>query len=411
MPDTSAGAEVGDRIVIVDALRAFALFGIVVTHACAGFLVGAPPAPDFMTFSELDRVVARWVPIVIEGKFYTIFSFLFGLSFAIQLGRARRAGKPFAGHYAWRLIVLFGIGFVHSLFFGGDILMIYALLGLLLLPVHKLRSRTLAITALVLILNLPGLVLGSLVLAVPSPPPEQQQAQQAQFEQMARRQYAIKRHGTLAELVHINLTEANQNRLFFQLYTGRLWITYGLFLLGICAGRMRLFEQGTQSRRFFKRLLVASGIAAAIATVVVALYPLAFERSLRTLVVWYVSSVQHSLLAAFYVSVVTLLLWKPAAAALNRMLEPMGRAGLTTYLSQSVFGILVFYGIGLGLLGKLGVAASVSLAIGFYVLQLLIARWWMQRFRHGPVEWLWRSLTDLRLHPLRLTRASARAAT
>jgi uncharacterized protein len=252
--------------------------------------------------------------------------------------------------------------------------------------------------------------MGSLVLAAPSPKPEQQQAQQAQFEQTASRQYEIKRHGTIAELVHLNLTDANQNRLFFQLYTGRLWITYGLFLLGICAGRMRLFEQGAQSRRFFQRLLVASGIAAAIATVVVALNPLAFERSLRTLVVWYVSSVQHSVLAAFYVSAVSLLLWKPAATALSRMLEPMGRAGLTTYLSQSVFGVGVFYGIGLGMLGKLGVAASVSLAIGFYVLQLLIARWWMRRFRYGPVEWLWRSLTDLRPHPLRLTRVSARAA-
>ena len=79
----------------------------------------------------------------------------------------------------------------------------------------------------------------------------------------------------------------------------------------------------------------------------------------------------------------------------------MGQTGLTSYLSQSVFGVSVFYGIGLGLLGKLGVAASIGLSIAFYVAQLFLARWWMTRFRFGPVEWLWRSLTDLRAHPMR----------
>ena len=168
-----------------------------------------------MRFSELDRVIAKWVPILIEGKFFTIFSFLFGLSFAIQLERARRAGKPFAGRYAWRLLILMGIGFVHSLFFGGDILMIYALLGLLLLPVHKLRSRTLVITALVLILNLPGLVLGTLFLAAPPQTPEQQRAQTKQFERSALQQFEIKTKGTPRELVALNLTESVKNRVFF----------------------------------------------------------------------------------------------------------------------------------------------------------------------------------------------------
>jgi uncharacterized protein len=309
IPNTAGQA--GTRLVIVDALRAVALLGIIVTHASTGFLVGPPPVPDFMSFSALDRVIAKWVPILVEGKFFTIFSFLFGLSFAIQLERARRAGKPFAGRYAWRLLILMGIGFVHSLFFGGDILMIYALLGLLLLPVHKLRSRTLVITALILILNLPGLVLGTLFLAAPAQTPQQQQAQTKQFERSALQQFEIKTKGTPRELVTLNLTESVKNRVFFQLYTGRLWITYGLFLLGICAGRARLFEHSEASTKFFVRLMVASGVAAAAATVFVVLYPASFERTLRTVVSWYVGTIQHSLLAAFYVAAAALLLRKP----------------------------------------------------------------------------------------------------
>jgi uncharacterized protein len=400
-PISDTTGQASTRLVIVDALRAVALLGIIVTHATMGFLVGPLPVPDFMSFSALDHVIAKWVPILVEGKFFTIFSFLFGLSFAIQLERAHRAGKPFAGRYAWRLLILMGIGFVHSMFFGGDILMIYALLGLLLLPVHRLRSRTLVITALILLLNLPVLVLGTLFLAAPAQTPEQQQDQTKQFERSALQQFEIKTKGTVRELVTLNLTEAVKNRVFFQLYTGRLWITYGLFLLGICAGRARLFESSEASTRFFVRLMVASGVAAAAATVFVIMHPVSSERTLRTVVSWYVGTIQHSLLAAFYVAAATLLLCKPAAAAVTRHLAPMGQTGLTSYLSQSVFGVSVFYGIGLGLLGELGVASSIGLAISFYVAQLFLARSWMTRFRFGPVEWLWRSLTDLRAHPMR----------
>ena len=207
----------------------------------------------------------------------------------------------------------------------------------------------------------------------------------------------------------LNLTESVKNRVFFQLYTGRLWITYGLFLLGICAGRARLFEHSEASTKFFLRLMVTSGVAAAAATVFVVLYPASFERPLRTVVSWYVGTIQHSLLAAFYVAAAALLLWKPAAAAVTRLLAPMGQTGLTSYLSQSAFGVSVFYGIGLGLLGKLGVAASIGLSIAFYVAQLFLARWWMTGFRFGPVEWLWRSLTDLRAHPMRHGRNRAMA--
>jgi uncharacterized protein len=155
--------------------------------------------------------------------------------------------------------------------------------------------------------------------------------------------------------------------------------------------------------------MIASGIAAAVVTVPIVIYPMVYELTLQSLLSWYIRSAQHGLLAAFYVSAMTLLLWKPSAAWLARLLAPMGKAGLTTYLSQSAFGILVFYGFGLGMLGELGAAASIGLAVGFCVLQLFLSDWWMRHFRFGPVEWLWRSLTDLRLHPLRQPAAQTGA--
>ena len=123
-------------------------------------------------------------------------------------------------------------------------------------------------------------------------------------------------------------------------------------------------------------------------------------KSMADLLASFSFTVQQISLSAFYVAVVTLLYWRQPARGLLPALAPMGRMGLTTYLTQSVFGVVLFYGLGFGLLGKLGAAAAVGAGIAFYVLQVLLAQAWMSRFRLGPVEWLWRSLTYFKLQPL-----------
>ena len=115
MQSTSALSVPGDRIAVVDVLRAYALFGIIVTHSAAGYLAGQPPSPDFMLFSPADRLVSQLEHLLTFGKFFTIFSFLFGLSFAIQLRNATQKGVGFSGRFTWRLIVLALIAYRVSL--------------------------------------------------------------------------------------------------------------------------------------------------------------------------------------------------------------------------------------------------------------------------------------------------------
>jgi uncharacterized protein len=110
-------------------------------------------------------------------------------------------------------------------------------------------------------------------------------------------------------------------------------------------------------------------------------------------------TVQQVSLSAFYVAAVTLLYWRRPSSGLLPALAPLGKMGLTTYLGQTAFGVLLFYGLGFGMLGKLGVAAAVGAGIAFFILQILLARAWMVRFSLGPVEWLWRSLTYFKLQP------------
>jgi uncharacterized protein len=394
----------GERIAVVDVLRAFALFGIIVTHSVDGFLAGQAPVTDFMLFSPLDRAVAELQRLFTFGKFYSIFSFLFGLSFAIQLSNATQKGAGFAGRFAWRLIVLLLIAIVHGAFFTGDILIIYAFLGLLLIPFRNRKTKTLLIVGLILTFNIPTLLLGAALLAAPIPPEQLQgdPAMQAQFLEAAKRVFEIKQSGTLGELVQANFTNGILSKLAFMVITGRLWITFGLFLLGMCAGRLEIFKDTEANRAFFRKLLVPAALTALVTTFLQWRYPMGQQfSSARDLLNWFSMMIQHISLATFYVAAITLLFWRRPSGGLLPALAPLGRMGLTAYLGQTVFGVLVFYGLGLGLLGKIGAAAAIGAAIAFFVLQIILAQLWASRFKLGPAEWLWRSLTYFKLQPNR----------
>ena len=399
-----------DRIAVVDMLRAFALFGIILTHAEMGFLAGPPPAPGFDVFGPIDQLADTVIRVLTTGKFFTVFSFLFGLSFAIQIDRAAQKGVPFAGRFTWRLALLFAIGFVHNAFFSGDILVIYAVVGLMLLPLQKLGMRSLLILGVLLLLNVPSLVVTAVQDNGPPPAAAQIAAREAarqEFMRIGKQQYEIKRTGTLSELVLMNINGGLRAKATFQLRTGRVWITLGCFLLGMCAGRANLFRESERTRRFFKRLAFWAGIPAILTTAALLMWPTPITMQTTDLLPVTVFRLQQVTLSALYLAAATLLFWYKPHGLLSTSFAQLGRMGLTTYLMQTLFGILVFYGVGLGLLGRVGSAACVGIGGVIFVAQLFISRWWMSRHTMGPVEWLWRSMTDFRLLPITRQPASA----
>jgi uncharacterized protein len=337
----------------------------------------------------------------VESKFFTIFSFLFGLSFAIQIDNARGKGRPFAGRFAWRLVLLFLIGMAHQLLFNGDILMIYATLGVLLIPLAKLGNRVLLLAALLLVLNVPGLIQN--FSRIHSPPPAAELQRRGEtvsrvFGLGGQKLYQASKYGSLPELARVNYTTGLEMKWLYQLFTGRIWITLGCFLLGVVAGRANLFRDSPASRRFFRSLTLGSGVAALLTTTLI----LTYQPSGATATAWmsFASDVQKATLAAFYVGAF-MLLFRSGHAGWLASLAPVGRMGLTTYLSQSVALAVLYCGFGFGLMGDIGSAHAVLIGITLFTAQVLISRWWMQRFSLGPVEWLWRSATRLELQPLR----------
>jgi uncharacterized protein len=259
----------------------------------------------------------------------------------------------------------------------------------------------------VLVFNVPGLLLGASGLRAPPPvAPQQAAGVQAPAQpppmEAIRRAFEIKQNGSVAELVRLNLGPTLASKWQFQVVTGRLWMTFGLFLLGVAAGRLSIFSDSDKNRQFFRRLLWGAGALAAVTTAAALLRPASMPvRSVADLLASYSFTVQQVSLSAFYLALVTLLYWRSPKGWLAK-LAPAGKMGLTVYLTQTVFGLLLFYhlgGIGFGALGHMGVAAAVGCGVAFYLVQILLARWWMAHFSMGPVEWLWRSITYLKWQP------------
>jgi uncharacterized protein len=394
-----------NRIEVVDALRGFALLGIIITH-CAGQYLSGPTPPSAGTlnlFSPLDKFFGEFLGYLTFGKFFTIFSFLFGLSFAIQMDTTSKTGRSFVGKTVWRLAILFLIGFIHSMFYSGDILMIYAILGLFLILFRNANNRVLVIVGMLLVFNAP-LFIGRISSQF-APPPTKEQIEAGKvggqaFMKQAEKQFQIKQSGTIREVVNMNLRGGLMGTLGFQIFTGRLFITLGLFLLGLWAGRKRIFIDNAQNRLFFTNLLRWSLVIALISTLSFILMGgiKMFEpvQNWTSFIKASMADVHQISLSAFYVAGITLLFWKTKSVLLQNLI-PVGRMGLTTYLMGTAFGVITFLGYGFGQLGHLGLVASIGLGIVFFALQILFSKWWLSKFHFGPVEWLWRSLTYLKI--------------
>ncbi|CAN5578107.1 DUF418 domain-containing protein [soil metagenome] len=407
-PVLTSGTLTNNRIKVIDVLRGFALLGIIINHIDMNFLAGMPP-PENLNFniqSSTDQVFNQYNLYLTFGKFFTIFSFLFGLSFAIQLQSALKKGISFSGRFLWRLVILFIIGYVHNLFFSGDILVIYAFLGFLLVLFQNLSSKIILIVSALLILNVPLTCFRLIELNSPPPTAEQLESQQvfmAQLGETATQEYNIKASGNLEELVAMNFGSGLANKLFFQIFTGRLWITLGLFLLGFYAGRKKIFENNPANKKLFRRVLIFSFIVALFSTSISIMYgkvwgPISSWWDFMGITAF---DFHQASLSAFYVSGIVLLYWETQAARILHNLAPVGQMGLTTYLTQTIFGISIFYGVGLGMLGSMGSATAIGIGILFFVVQIIASKLWLLYFRMGPVEWFWRAATYFKLPPFR----------
>lgn len=183
----------------------------------------------------------------------------------------------------------------------------------------------------------------------------------------------------------------------------------GLFLLGLYAGRKHFFENLQDNIPYVKRILLKRSLWLILGMIVFAALFFGgaelLKLTLPQIVQWAVGGLLFDsfnvALATIYVAGIILLFQKPRWQ--NRLMAfyAPGRMGLTTYLVQGLVGVLVFFGFGLGLMGVIGALASVGIGLALFILQTYFSKWWLGKFKYGPIEWLWRSLTYFKAQPLR----------
>jgi len=420
VPDVTTEARPVDsteRLALLDVLRGFALCGVFVSNVYLWFS-GRTFSPRAQMEAAMasaslgDKVASYGVGILVFGKFITLFAFLFGLGFSVQMSRAEARGATIAPLYMRRLVVMFLIGAVHLLgLWYGDILTTYALLGFVLLLFRNRTDKTLLFWAVPLILVAP-LAVDALMKALPmltgGTPEDAKAAMEAAMAQSTERRAQTLEaftNGTYLEVVRANAQYYFND--FMKPLVVVMWAFLGRFLLGLVAGRRRLLHDAPQHLPFFRKLLGWSLLVAVIGSVTVLwVRHLMMEKRIDPQAPWLmvmmpVRQLNEVGLAAVYVSGLVLLFQRPAWQRRLLVLAPVGRMALTNYLTQTVLSLCLFYGFGLGLIGKLGPAALTGLPLALFCVQVAFSHWWLAHFRFGPAEWVWRSLTYGKAQPMR----------
>lgn len=393
----------GERVELIDIVRGVALFGILAANI-RGF---AGPAlayfqPLLVWPSMPDRIAQAFIDVFVQGKFITIFSFLFGLGFAVQLTRADEKGARFGGFFARRLAILALMGLAHGLYvWFGDILLGYALIGFLLFFFKRRKDKTLVGWAVVLYF-VPMMLMGMGVLAIELTGKQVKGPDQSPAE--VARQVELFSSGTYGEIQPQRAKDAVANNWgFMPIMAFQL---LALFLMGILAWRHGVFTPSPETIPKYRKVMILGFVIGvtgnAIAIAIKWIYePTMFPPSPTMLLIGVIQTFSIVPLSAGYVCSVILLCQDPAW---HRRLAPfgaVGRTALTNYLLQSVIGTLLFYGYGLGLFMKMGPALLLVPTVVIFAIQVAASNWWLARFRFGPAEWLWRCLTYGKLQPLR----------
>ena len=415
----------GDRIVALDALRGFALLGILLVNIMSFSGITALGAE----VDGADRIVADLTKFFVQGKFLSLFAILFGIGFSLQMASLREKGAGLFPIWWRRLGVLFVIGLLHTLLDPAEVLAVYALCAVLLPSFSRLTGKVLLLVAFVL-MGLPHLYtaivtpvyvaepVAEVALSTPeeaSAPavaeekpepaaPEESAATAPQEEEMhAWNAYlgvlAIRVHssGTFADLVDYN------RRFTTRRWTGSwvayLWMTVPLplMIVGMLIGRSGILTRLDQERKSLKQVLwFGFGGGIGLGLVVVALFDLAGASGWNPWIAFpagWLFSLVGLIMALAYSAGVLLLIPGKRGASLQATLAPVGRMALTNYLLQTIICISLFYGFGLGLYGQVGASQAALIAVAIFAVQIVISQLWLRTFRFGPVEWLWRMAT------------------
>ncbi|MGL1958549.1 MAG: DUF418 domain-containing protein [Colwellia sp.] len=377
------------RITVVDALRGFALVSIMLLHNIEMFEVYAahPSLPEWLI--SIDSIIWDTFFFLFGGKSYAIFALLFGLTFYIQTHNQEEKGQDFRLRFIWRMLLLIGFGIFNTLFYRGEILVLYAVLALFLIPFNKLNNKALLISALILLLQ--PILLCKLIVAIGNPTLE---PAVASFMPFYINSGEFLTGDSMFQLMKSNITDGRIASLLWFWEYGRIEQTFGLFLLGFLAGRKRIFYNTPENIKFWIKTLVVSTILF-IPLYILKSNPEVFSdsknitKSIGAIITLWSNLAFMLVLASGFI----LLFYNDKTQPLLSKLSPIGKMSLSNYILQSIVGASIYYGFGLGIYQYVGATYCLLIGIVLVIAMGLFSSYWMKKHKRGILENIWHKLT------------------
>ena len=379
------------RIEVVDSLRGFAIMAIMLIHSIEhfNFYVFPDPSTQPAWLNSLDTGIWDTLFLLFGGKGYAIFALLFGFTFSLMYAKQQAKGVDFGPRFLWRMLLLACFALFNGLFFPGEVLMLYALVGVVLFLVRKFSNKSLLIAA-ILFLSQP-LEWASYLRSVFD------QDYVAPVLEMGYIWKALK-EGQLGNsffgLVKANTMYGHKVSLMWAYDVGRLVQTAGLFVLGYWLGKKELFVDSEKSIRFWKRALAIGALVfvpffllernfAVLTTAKI------YTQTLLKVIDMYGNLAFTAMLVASFILLYKIKFFRKIAGGLRYC----GRMSLTAYVLQSMIGGFVFFGYGLGIGPSVLHTKSLAIGIVLFAILFYFCKFWINSYGQGPLEKLWHRLT------------------
>ena len=402
-----------ERIPLLDVIRGFALLGILLMNIeyfqrpLLAMSQGFNPEQ-----TGLDYATAWVVYVFVQGKFYTMFSLLFGIGFVLFLDRAMQKSSSPRRLFVRRTLVLGLFGVAHMVFiWTGDILFTYAMAGFFLLLFATSAPATLwrwGLAFIVLPVAMVWLGVISIQAAVSSPEGssmlDDMLAHQGHTELLINQGHQLYATGGFIDVMQFRLAEI---AILYQVgnFIFVLMTIVGTMLIGASLARSGVFTRPAEHPKLLRLMLVAGiliGLPSALYTGLAGLSANMLMPDYTTATTFTVRTLANITLCLTYMATLALLFTH--VAGIRRLLlklAPAGRMALTNYLAHSIVFTSLFYGYGFGLYGHYGRFSTTLMAVALFAGQLAFSHWWLQRYQYGPLEWIWRCAIYLRWQPLR----------
>lgn len=384
------------RLDVIDALRGFAVMAILLVHSVEHFIF--PVYPNQENYPQwlniLDKGVFEVVFALFAGKAYAIFALLFGLTFYIQQTSQQLKGKDFGYTFLWRLLLLVAFATINAAFFpGGDVLLLYAAVGIILFIVRKWSNTAVLITAFFFLLqpiewfhytaslinpnySLPDLGVGAMYQKIGD----------------------YTKEGDFWNFILGNITIGQKASLMWAVGAGRYLQTAGLFMIGMLIGRKQFFITSENNTQFWTKVLIASAVLfCPLYVLKVQVYDNASSNMIKQTVGVVLDMWQKISFTFILVSSFVLLYQSEKFKNLTSNLRFYGKMSLTNYITQSIVGAFIYFPFGLYLAPYSGYTLSLFIGIAIFFFQVFLCKWWLEKHKQGPLESIWHKLTWIKI--------------